>query len=86
MATQSDNQTPARRRLSGPVFVGLIAGIIGLVLTLVGVARGAVSANPFSITIAVAIGFGFWFLVAWAVASAARAVDNDLDRADAEKR
>ena len=68
-----------RRGLSGPVKIGLAAGVLGLLLTLVGVARGAVSSNPASIAGAVVIGFGVWYLVAWAVASAARDVEHDIE-------
>jgi hypothetical protein len=61
-----------------PVLIGLVFGSIGIVLTLVGIARGNVPAQPASIAIALLIGGGVWFLVAWAVATAARDVEQDL--------
>lgn len=68
----------ANRRISGPVRVGLLFGLIGLALTLAGIARGTVPANPASIAMALLIGGGMWFLVAWAVATAARDVEHDV--------
>ncbi len=67
---------------SGPVKVGAIFGSIGILLTIVGIARGNVPLNPASIGMALLIGGGVWFLVAWAVATAA--VDVDQDQAEQE--
>lgn len=65
------------RRLSVPVKIGLGFGLAGLILTLVGIARGQVPLAPLNIAIALLIGGGVWFLVAWAVASAAVDVERD---------
>lgn len=71
-------------RLSVPVKVGLGAGLLGVVLVVVGIFRGNVPLNPASIAIALLIGGGFWFLVAWAVTTAAVDVERDaLDVPDA---
>ena len=70
--------------LSLPLRIGLIAGLIGLALTLVGIARGNVPLQPASIAAALLIGGGFWFLVAWAVATAAVDVERDVERDVAE--
>ncbi len=69
--------------LSLPLRVGLVAGLIGLLLTLVGIARGNVPLQPASIAVALLIGGGFWFLVAWAVATAAVDVERDVAEAEA---
>jgi hypothetical protein len=61
-----------------PVLIGLVFGAIGIALTFVGIARGNVPTQPASIAIALLIGGGVWFLVAWAVATAARDVEQDL--------
>lgn len=66
------------RRLSIPLRVGLIFGLIGIVLTVVGIVRGTVPANPASIAVALLIGGGVWFVVSWAVATAAVDVEQDL--------
>jgi hypothetical protein len=66
------------RRLSLPVKIGLIFGIMGLTLTLVGIARGAVPMQPPNIVVALLIGGGVWFVIAWAVAAAAVDVEKDI--------
>ena len=68
-------------RLSTPVKVGLAFGLIGLLLTVVGIVRGTVPPNPASIAIALLIGGGVWFVVSWAVATAAMDVEQDLAEA-----
>ena len=66
-----------------PLRIGLIAGAIGLALTVIGIARGNVPLQPASIAVALLIGGGFWFLVAWAVATAAVDVEHDVAEAEA---
>lgn len=66
------------RQLSLPIKIGLGFGLLGLVLTLVGIVRGNVPLNPASIAVALLIGGGVWFVVSWAVASAAVDVERDL--------
>ncbi len=65
-------------RLSLPIKIGLIFGLIGLALTVVGIVRGTVPAQPLSILVALLIGGGVWFVVSWAVATAAVDVENDI--------
>ncbi len=65
------------QRLNTPLKVGLTAGSLGILLTIVGIFRGNVPLNPASIGMALLMGGGVWFLVAWAVASAAVDVEND---------
>ncbi|MEJ5247365.1 hypothetical protein [Caldilinea sp.] len=59
--------------------IGLGFGLIGLLLTGVGVVRGEVPLAPLNIAIALIIGGGVWFVVAWAVASAAVDVERDME-------
>lgn len=66
------------RRLSLPVKVGLIFGILGLALTIVGIAGGAVPLQPLNMAVALLIGGGVWFVIAWAVAAAAVDVEKDI--------
>jgi uncharacterized membrane protein len=65
-------------KISTPVKIALLFALIGLALTVVGIARGTVPANPASIAVALLIGGGVWFVVAWAVATAAVDVERDL--------
>lgn len=69
-------------RISIPVRVGLGFAAAGLALTVVGILRGNVPANPASIAMALLIGGGVWFVVSWAVATAA--VDVEQDAAEVE--
>lgn len=66
------------QKLSTPLKIGLTAGGLGILLTVVGILRGNVPPNPASIGMALLIGGGVWFLVAWAVASAAVDVEEDV--------
>jgi hypothetical protein len=60
-----------------PVKVGLGFGAVGLLLTVVGIARGQVPLAPLNLAIALLIGGGVWFVVAWAVTAAAVDVEKD---------
>ncbi len=73
-----------KRRLSGPLKIGLVAAALGLTLAIIGIARGNVPLNPLSIGMALLISGGSWGLVAWAVATAAADVDADLAEAERE--
>ena len=81
MSTSNDKTT--RRRLSGPLKIGIVAAALGIALALVGIARGNVPLNPGSILLALLISGGSWGLVAWAVATAAYDVEADLTEAEA---
>jgi hypothetical protein len=69
-------------RLSTPVKIGLLCGLIGLALTVVGILRGNVPLHPANIAMDLLIGGGVWFVVSWAVATAA--VDVEQDTMDGE--
>lgn len=75
----STPQQPTSHRLPGPVKIGLIAAGLALLLALIGIARGNVPLNPLSIALALLISAGSWGIVAWAVATAAADVDEDLE-------
>jgi hypothetical protein len=66
------------QKLSTPLKIGLAAGGLGILLTVVGIVRGNVPPHPASIGMALLIGGGVWFLGAWAVASAAVDVEADV--------
>ncbi len=69
-------------RMSTPVRIGIGFGLSGILLTIVGIVRGNVPLNPASIAVALLIGGGVWFVVAWAVATAAVDVEEDLSQAE----
>lgn len=70
--------------IARPVGMGILFGLVGLLLTLVGILRGEVPAQPASIAVALALGGGVWFLIAWAVAMAAHDVEADVALHDAD--
>ena len=71
-------------KVSGPIKVGVGFGLLGILLTVVGIVRGNVPLQPASIGMALLIGGGVWFVVAWAVATAAADVEQDLTEAETE--
>lgn len=59
-------------RLSGPVKIGLALGILGALLTLIGILMGSfVPVTARSIVLGILLGGGSWGIVSWAIASAA---------------
>ena len=82
--TTPPSSDPARRRLSGPMKIGLAAAAIAAVLVIIGIIRGNVPLNPLSILLALLISAGSWGLVAWAIATAAVDVETDVAEAEAE--
>ena len=82
-ATPQSSQS-SRRRLSGPMKIGLAAAAIAVVLVIIGIIRGNVPLNPLSILLALLISAGSWGLVAWAIATAAVDVESDVAEAEAE--
>jgi hypothetical protein len=72
------------KRVALPIRVGIGFGIVGLLLTGVGIARGNVPPHPANIAVALLIGGGVWFVVSWAVAAAAVDVEQDLAEAQDE--
>lgn len=74
----SASLSAAPRRLSLPVKIGLAFGAFGLLLTVVGIARGQVPLAPANMLVALLLGGGVWFVIAWAVATAAVDVEGDV--------
>ena len=63
--------------LSLPLRIGLICAGLGMVLAVVGIARGHVPLNPLSIFLALLISGGSWGVVSWAVATAVVDVEQE---------
>jgi hypothetical protein len=60
------------RRLSGPIKIGLILGLLGALLTVIGLLLGNFAPlTTRSLLLGILLGGGSWGVVAWAVASAA---------------
>ncbi|CAN5484957.1 hypothetical protein BH10CHL1_BH10CHL1_11970 [soil metagenome] len=68
-----------RQKISTPLKVGLSFGLLGIILTIVGILRGNVPLHPANIGMALLIGGGVWFLVSWAVATTAVDVEKDIE-------
>lgn len=67
-------------RLSGPVKIGLVIGLIGALLTVIGLLRGDFA--PLTVRtflLGILIGGGSWGIVSWAIASAASDAMADSD-------
>ncbi len=67
------------RRLPLPLRVGLLFAAAGILLAVVGIARGNVPMNPLSIFLALLISGGSWGVVSWAVATAVVDVEGATD-------
>ena len=67
------------RQLSGPVKIGLMLGLIGALLTVIGLFMGnLVPLTARSLLLGILLGGGSWGVVSWAIASAAAdATDTD---------
>ena len=68
------------KRLSSPVQIGLVVGLIGAVLTVIGLITGTLAPLTWrSLILGVLLGGGSWGVVSWAIASAAIDAMEDPD-------
>lgn len=68
------------RRLSGPIKIGLIVGLIGALLTIIGLFTGNLAPLTWrSLILGILLGGGSWGVVSWAIASAAVDAMEDPD-------
>jgi hypothetical protein len=68
------------QRLSGPARIGLIVGLVGALLTVVGLfTTNLAPLTARSLLLGVLIGGGSWGVVSWAIASAAADATADSD-------
>jgi len=59
-------------RMSGPVKIGLALGLLGALLTVIGLLTGDFAPLNFrSVALGILLGGGSWALVSWAIATAA---------------
>jgi hypothetical protein len=67
-------------QLSGPAKIGLAFGLLGALLTTIGVLQGDfVPLTVRSLLLGILIGGGSWGLVSWAIASAASDAMEDAE-------
>ena len=68
-------------KLSGPLKIGLIVGLIGALLTVIGLIKGDwVPLTPWSLFFGILIGGGVWGVVSWAIATAASDASKEPDQ------
>jgi hypothetical protein len=59
-------------KLSGPLKIGLIVGLIGALLTVIGLVKGDFAPlTPWSLLLGILLGGGPWGVVSWAIATVA---------------
>ncbi len=67
-------------RLSGPVKIGLALGLIGALLTVIGLCTGNLAPLTLrSLLLGILLGGGSWGVVSWAIAAAAADAMGDPD-------
>jgi hypothetical protein len=74
------------RRLGGPIKIGLVVGMIGALLTVIGLfTTGFAPLTLRSLLLGILLGGGSWGVVSWAIAAAAAdaAADATSDAASA---
>jgi hypothetical protein len=72
------------RQLNGPIKIGLVLGLIGALLTVIGLLMGNLAPlTARSFLLGILLGGGSWGVVSWAIASAAAdATDPDEGTSD----
>jgi hypothetical protein len=67
-------------QLSGPVKIGLVLGLLGALLTVVGLLSGNLAPLTWrSLLLGILLGGGSWGVVSWAIASAVAEVMADQE-------
>jgi len=68
------------KQLGGPVKIGLVLGLIGALLTVIGLLMGNLAPLTVrSLVLGVILGGGSWGVVSWAIATVAADVEGDAD-------
>lgn len=71
-------------RREGPVKIGIVFAVVGIVLTIIGIMRDPTTpATVWSIGMGSLIAGGVWGVVSWAIATAAMEVEEDVRAAEA---
>jgi len=72
---------PVWQRIGGPVKIGIVFGLIGVILAVIGMFRGFAPMTFQSFAMAILISGLSWGIVSWAVATAAAEVEKDVQEA-----
>lgn len=68
------------KKLGGPIQIGLVLGLIGALLTVIGLLMGNLApATPRSILLGILLGGGSWGVVSWAIAAVAADTADDSE-------
>ncbi len=68
------------KRLNGPARIGLAAGLLGALLTVIGLLTGNLAPLTIrSVLLGILLGGGSWGVVSWAIAAAAADAMSDTD-------
>ena len=71
------------QRREGPVKIGIVFAVLGIVLTIIGIIRDPTTpATVWSIGMGSLIAGGVWGIVSWAIATAAMEVEEDVKAAE----
>lgn len=76
------------KKLGGPIQIGLVLGLIGALLTVIGILMGNLAPpTARSIILGIVLGGGSWGVVSWAIAAVAAdtADESDTQSAAEEK-
>ena len=75
------------KKLSGPLKVGLVLGLIGAVLTVIGLLVGNLAPlTARSLILGVVLGGGSWGVVSWAIAAVAADTADAVDTEPASQQ
>jgi hypothetical protein len=73
------------RKLDGPLKIGLIFALSGIVLTIIGIFRDPTTpVTAWSLGVGSLISGGVWGIVSWAIATAAADVEQDVRQSQLE--
>ena len=68
------------KKLGGPIQIGLVLGMIGALLTLIGILMGNLAPpTARSIILGIVLGGGSWGVVSWAIAAVAADTADESD-------
>ena len=83
----SVEQKPPVRPNRVPLYVGLSAAILAIVLSVFGMIKntGIASLNPVSLLLVVLIAGGSWGVVSWAITTAVYDVESDIAEGDEDE-
>ena len=73
------------QKLDGPLKIGLVFALLGIVLTIIGIFRDPTTpVTAWSLGMGSLLAGGTWGIVSWAIATAAADVEEDVRQAQVE--